>query len=243
MHTLEISYATDIGGRSTNEDKILARCFNGMYLLAVADGIGSHAAGEVASNVALTEIEKSLRLNPGEEDITEPLKEAVARANREIHSLSREKYEYNGMGTTLVMALIRQDKVFIASVGDSRAYCINGSQIKQITRDHSAVRELLDGGVINEEEASDHPYRGMLTRVLGVAPEVEADLYDVVLNPGDTLLLCSGGLTDSLKDEEIGEVINTADNLDEACAGLIRRAKESGARDNISIILAREKQG
>ena len=243
MDNLEISYLTDIGGRSTNEDKILARCFNGKHLLAVADGIGGHAAGEVASNLALTEIEKNLRLNPGEEEIKESMKEAVTRANREIHSLSKEKYEYDGMGTTLVMALIRQDKVFIANVGDSRAYCINRSQIKQITRDHSVVQELLEGGIITEEEVPQHPYRGTLTRALGVEPEVKVDIYDSALKPEEILLLCSDGLTDALKNEEIGDVISSTDNLDKACADLIRQAKESGARDNISVILAREKRG
>ena len=242
MSNLEICCMTDIGGRSTNEDRVLAKCFDGLHLLAVADGIGGHAAGEVASGVALIEIEKSLQLNLGKGDPRNQAKEAVAKANKEIYLLARENYEYAGMGTTLVMALVQQDKVLIANVGDSRAYCISGSQIKQITKDHSAVQELLEGGMITEEETRRHPLRGTLTRALGAEHEVKLDIYDIALNPGDILMLCSDGLTDSLSDEEIGDVISSSFNLDEACANLITRAKERGSRDNISLILAREKQ-
>ena len=241
MGSLEVSYLTDIGGRSTNEDRILAKSFDGLHLLAVADGLGGHAAGEIASDMAVTEIEESLQLSVREGDIRNQVKEAVARANRKIYSLARENDKYTGMGTTLVMALIRQARALIANVGDSRAYYLNESQIKQITRDHSVVQELLERGLITEEEAWYHPYRGTLTKALGVEPEVKVDLYDTTFNQGDILMLCSDGLTDSLRNEEIIEVISSAVNLDEACAELVRQAKARDTRDNISVILAREK--
>ena len=242
MSNLEICCMTDIGGRSTNEDRVLAKCLDGLDLLAVADGIGGHAAGEVASGVALLEIEKSLQSNSRQGDLHNQVKEAIAKANKEIYLLSTENPEYTGMGTTLVMALIRQDKALIANVGDSRAYCLSGSQLKQITRDHSAIQELLERGIITEEEVQQHPLRSTMTRALGTDPEVKADIYDIELLPGDILLLCSDGLTDSLRDEEIREAIGTAIKLDEACANLISQAKEKEAKDNISVIIAREKR-
>ena len=241
MGGLEISYLTDIGSRSANEDKVLVKCFDELYLLAIADGIGGHAAGEVASGVALIEIEKSLESNLWERDIQKPVKEAVAKANKEVYLLARENDDCAGMGTTLVMALIQQNQVLIANIGDSRAYCLSESHLKQITKDHSAVQELLEKGIITEEDARQHSLRGTLTRALGVEPEVEVDFYDFTLKPREMLMLCSDGLTDSLRDEEICDVISSAFDLDEACAELITRAKGRGSRDNISVITAREK--
>jgi len=242
MASLEICYLTDIGGRNTNEDELLIKSVEQLHLLAVADGIGGCAAGEVASGVALTEIEKSLEANLEEGDIGNVVKEAVAKANKEIYLLSKENSEYAGMGTTLVMALIQQGKVVIANVGDSRAYHLSGGQIRQLSRDHSVVQSLIERGMITEEEARHHPQRSSLTRALGVELEVKVDIYDIELLPGDFLLLCSDGLTDTLKDEEISEVVNASSRLDEACANLITRAKERGSRDNISVIIARDKR-
>lgn len=239
MANLEICCLTDSGGRNTNEDKLLIKSVEQLHLLAVADGVGGRPAGEVASDVALTEIEKSLEANLEEGDIGNVMKEAIAKANREIYSLSKENPEYSGMGTTLVMALIQQGKVVIANVGDSRAYHLSGGQIRQISRDHSVVQVLIERGMITEEEARHHPQRSSLTRALGVEPEVKVDIYDTELLPGALLLLCSDGLSNSLKDDEIREVINSASKLDEACANLISQAKEKGAKDNISVILAK----
>ena len=243
MDSLEICHLTDIGGKSTNEDKLLAKRFNGLHLLAVADGLGGQTAGEIASSVALVEIEGTLKTKLKEEDIRNTVKEAVSKANKEIYLLSKENPAYSGMGTTLVMALVWQGKASIANVGDSRAYHLSGSQIRQITRDHSVVQELLERGLITTEESRHHPQRSSLTRALGIEPEVRVDIYDIELLPGDIVLLCSDGLSDSLKDEEISEVISSSVNLDGACANLIERAKKKDARDNISVILARENKG
>lgn len=209
----------------------------------MADGLSTHATGEVASSVALIEVEQSLKGNLDGVDILSAINQAISKANKEIYLLSKENPAYAGMGTTLVMALVQQSKVLIANVGDSRAYCITGSQIRQITKDHSIVQGLREQGLITEEEARHHPQKSILTRALGVEPEVRADIYDIELLPGDVLLLCSDGLTDSLKDEEIKEVIDSSSRLDEACADLISRAKEKVAKDNITVVLAREKQG
>lgn len=243
MANLEIYCLTDTGGRSRNEDRLLAKSLKGLHLLAVADGLGGHAAGEVASSVALVEVEESLKTNLGGGDMLNAMKEAISKANREICLLSRENPAYAGMSTTLVMALVRQGKVVIANVGDSRAYQVSGSRIRRITKDHSVVQGLIEQGLIIEKEALHHPERSTLTRALGLEPEVEMDAYDIQLLPGDILLLCSDGLTDSLGDEEIRQVIGSSGKLDEACAKLIRQARENGGRDNISVILSREKRG
>jgi serine/threonine protein phosphatase PrpC len=242
MNNLEICCMTDIVGRSTNEDRVLAKCFDGLYLLAVADGIGGHAAGEVASGVAMIEVEKSLQLNLGKGDLRNQAKEALARANKEIYLLSRENSEYTGMGTTMVMALVQQGKVLIANVGDSRAYSISGGQIRWRTKDHSAIQELLETGTITEEEARQHPLKGTLTRALGMEQEVKLDLYDIAFSPRDILMLCSDGLTDSVSDEEIRGIIVSTQDLETACSNLVAIANEKGGEDNISIILARKNQ-
>ena len=241
MDNLEIYSATDIGGRSNNEDKVLTINLNDLAILAVADGMGGHSAGEVASGVAMIEIEKYFQMHPHTENLKLAAVESINKANKEIYQLSQENFEYTGMGTTLVMAIIKQTNVIIANVGDSRAYLITGNEIRKITKDHSAVQELLERGTITEEEARQHPFKGTLTRALGMEQEVKLDLYETMI-PGDILMLCSDGLTDSLSDEEMNEVIRSASNMDKACSNLIRRAKEKDVRDNISIILARVKQ-
>ena len=256
MGGLEISYLTDIGSRSTNEDKVLVKCFVGLYLLAIADGIGGHAAGEVASGVALIEIEKSLESNLWERDIQKPVKEAVAKANKEVYLLARENDDCAGMGTTLVMALIQQNQVLIANIGDSRAYCLSESHLKQITKDHSVVQVLIERGMITEEEAQHHPQRSSLTRALGVEPEVEVDIYDSTLKPGDILLLYTDGVTEHVNSEGIlfydpdtgGELERTIHkHRDLSSRELFARIKESllnfaEPQDDASFILIKRKK-
>ena len=241
MANLEICHLTDAGGRSTNEDRVLVLSIDKLYLLAVADGLGGRAAGEVASSVALKEIEEFLKANVAGGDRCTTLEEAIARANKEVYLLSRENPAYAGMGTTLVLALVQQDKILIANVGDSRAYHLSGNRLIQITTDHSVVQELMERGVITEDEVRRHPQRSKLTRAIGVEQQVKADLHETELMPGDTMLLCSDGLTDPLTDEGIKAVINSSSKLDEACAELVREAKEKGSTDNISVILGRRK--
>ncbi|MGB5925599.1 MAG: Stp1/IreP family PP2C-type Ser/Thr phosphatase [Dehalococcoidia bacterium] len=242
MADLDIACVTDTGGRGGNEDRLVAKSLGAVHLLAVADGLGGHAAGEVASSVALTELEGYLRANVVGEDILHAVKEAVSKANKEIHLLSEENPGYAGMGTTLVMGLVQADKVLVANVGDSRLYHISENAMNQITRDHSVVQELVEQGLITAQDALCHPEKSVLTRVLGLEPEVEADTYDIEFLPDDLLLLCSDGLTDSLRDEEIRGIIVSSGNLDEACARLISLAREKGGTDNISVVLARRKR-
>ena len=199
MTELEVGCGTDAGRRRReNEDSLLAVEIGDTYLVAVADGLGGHAAGEVASKVATIEIEHYLKSHP----IDDPgvaLRQAVAKANREILLLSRENPSYAGMGSTLVAALVRGAEACIVNVGDSRAYLV-GDAIEQVTVDHSLVQELVTKGVITKEEAFDHPQKNIVTRTLGLDEEANPDVYGVVTLSNRVLLLCSDGLTDSLRD-------------------------------------------
>lgn len=240
---LEVCSKTDVGRKmSTNEDSLLAKRLGDVYLLAVADGLGGHAAGEVASKVALIEIEEFLKARLGKEGISDQniqkaMEGAISKANNEIYRLSNENPAYARMGTTLVMAIVSENKAMIANVGDSRAYLI-GEEIKRITKDHSLVQELLDKRLITEEEAFKHPQKNIVTKTLGIESEVKADFHPIELDD-NIFLLCSDGLTDSLRDEEINEIVLRSKNLKAACDLLIDKAKEKGGEDNITVILAK----
>ena len=234
---LEVCLKTDVGRkRRKNEDALVAKRLDDIYLLAVADGLGGHASGEVASKIALIEVEEFLKARLGKENIKEATEAAISKANSEIYLLSRENPAYSNMGTTLVMAVVSENNALIANVGDSRAYLI-GEEIKRITRDHSLVQELLDKKLITEEEAFKHPQKNIVTKILGIEGEVKPDFCDIELD--DVLLLCTDGLTGSLRDEDIREIVVNSKDLSEACTKLIDSAKKKGGEDNITVILAK----
>lgn len=237
---LEVGYLTHKGKRANNEDSLLVRQIGDTWVLAVADGLGGHAAGEVASKMALIEIEEFSRraLRENRPPSQELVREAVAKANREIWLLSRENPSFSGMGTTLVLAVVTGTAAVIATVGDSRAYLI-GEDIEQRTKDHSLVQELVDAGEISSSEAAHHPKKNIVTRALGISSSVEPDILALDL-AGGTLLLCSDGLTDSLSDDRIHAILTTIPDLDVACSALIVAANEQGGEDNTTVILARE---
>jgi protein phosphatase len=237
---MEIASVSDVGGREANEDKVLTVNFGDINLLVVADGMGGHAAGEVASNIAVTEIQNFLESRIGGGDIIELINRSITQANREVYRQSQENEAYAGMGTTVVMAVVIYNLASIANIGDSRAYRISGNRITQLTKDHSAVQDLMDRGVISREEAREHPSRHVITRVIGTEPEVRPDLFTVPLRSGDILLLCSDGLTDVLLDEEIYNVIQSSGDLNAACNELVKHAMANHAHDNISVVLGRK---
>jgi PPM family protein phosphatase len=227
---------SDIGAiRATNQDSFLVRKFGDIYLLAVADGLGGQPAGDVASKMAVIELEETVKANIGEVPAKEMLIQAVAKANREIYLLSKENPEYKGMGTTLVAAILFGDGAVIANVGDSRAYLI-GDGIRQITQDHSLVQEMSKNENNGKENAS--PQKNIVTRVLGVAAEVKPDFFEIKL-AGDALLLCSDGLTNTLNDAEIQKIVNSQPGIDATCDRLIAAANEKGSNDNVTVILAK----
>jgi protein phosphatase len=229
---------SDIGAvRFINQDSVLIRKFGDIYLLAVADGLGGQPAGDVASKMAVIELEETVKANIGKVPEKEILIQAVAKANREIYLLSKENPEYKGMGTTLVAALVSADKAVITNTGDSRAYLI-GEGIMQITRDHSLVQEMVDKGDISRDDACQKAQKNIVTRVLGTMPEVKPDFFEIKL-AGNAMLLCSDGLTNTLSDLEIQMAVNGMPELEAACDRLIAAANEKDSKDNVTVALAK----
>ncbi|NMG82595.1 MAG: serine/threonine-protein phosphatase [Methanosarcinales archaeon] len=235
---------TDIGGRKHNEDAVSTITFEHphgcFHLLIVADGLGGHAAGEVASKLAVIELTETVkRTIPQPETMTMEamktlLKEGFKKANDEICYQAKLTPERSNMGTTLVAALLRDDGTgVVANVGDSRAYLV-GDKISRVTVDHSYVQELVDREIITEDEAFDHPDKNIVTKMMGLK-DVEPDLYEVKLDE-NVLLLSSDGLSDTLRDVEIQAAVSG--RLDEMCRRLVKAALARGAKDNVTVVLA-----
>ncbi len=236
---LDVAAATDIGlCRHANEDALALAPELGLYL--VADGMGGHKAGKVASELAAEHALSAIQALQGAvASPSEKLRQAVACANREIHQRAGTCPELAGMGTTLVMMLVTEDRIALAHVGDSRAYLIRGNRIRLLTDDHSLVGELLRRRQITEDAARDHPQRNVLTRALGVAPTTQPDLAELTPLPGDTFVLCSDGLTTHLRDCDILEVVGQNPELQKSCDALIALANHRGGLDNITTVLLR----
>ncbi len=218
--------------RKENEDSYLINDRLGLF--AVADGMGGHEAGEVASRLAVKTLEESMSAN-GKNDGALAL--AIQAANREIYRQSQEKQDLAGMGTTITAVHCGEGKVFIGHVGDSRAYLIRNSQATLLTRDHSLVSELVRSGHISEEEAETHPHRHIVTRALGTEPGVEVDILSPVIEQGDRLFLCTDGLSNLVKPEEVVLAIKSNDSPAAALEKLKQLALERGGFDNITALL------
>jgi len=225
--------------RKTNEDSSLV-CEE-LQLLAVADGMGGHQAGEVASRLALDTISDYLFENKGHIDANPAgvLREALEEANQKIFRQAQQEPDYHGMGTTITAALLPPGKMCLAHVGDSRAYLIRGGDIRLVTDDHSLVNELIKNGGITEDEASRHPHRNVLTRAIGSSAGVDVDIYEETTLPGDILLLCTDGLSNLLNPDEIREMVAAAPSLDGGAGNLVDQALARGGSDNITVVLCR----
>jgi len=244
---LEIVTATHSGMvRSHNEDSIAADAEIGLAVLA--DGMGGYNAGEVASGIAVelirTEMKKSLAdRKPEEFDGTEAerLIEAHAtRANNAIYQASQSQPQYSGMGTTLVVALWHDNQISVGHIGDSRLYRLRDGALEQITRDHSLLQEQIDSGMITKEQARHSQNKNLVTRAVGIDPEVETEVHTYSVQPGDVYLLCSDGLSDMVTDEDVQLTLGSlASNLPLAAEQLVELANDNGGRDNISVILVR----
>jgi protein phosphatase len=230
---------TDVGlRRRGNEDRYALDPQLGLCL--VADGMGGHSAGQVASTLAADAVVASLRESKGADaTVAEKLRAAIEDANHAIYTASRQKNEYMGMGTTVVALLVEGERAAIAHVGDSRAYRVRGGRIRQLTDDHSIVGELLRRHEITADDAREHPHRHVLTRALGVRGHVQPDLAELTLSPGDQFVLCSDGLTNHVEDHEIAKLTSEASDLEAGCAALIELANRRGGEDNITVVLAR----
>ncbi|HTE71148.1 MAG TPA: Stp1/IreP family PP2C-type Ser/Thr phosphatase [Actinomycetes bacterium] len=239
---LVFAAATDVGRmRKNNEDSYLSQ----KPVAAVADGMGGHSAGEVASAIAIEELAALRGRGPWENETaaTDDLKQAILRANRRIREMAAGDRKLNGMGTTLVALLEDGDLVHLANVGDSRGYLLRQGELSQVTVDHSLVQELVDDGRLSPEDAERHPQRSVITRALGIEPEVEFDLFTYKLQVGDRLLLCSDGLSDVVEPRQIRNVLLRVRNPDEAARRLIAVANEQGGPDNITVIVVDANDG
>jgi protein phosphatase len=221
--------------RTNNEDSYLSE----RPVAAVADGMGGHNAGEVASAIAIEELTtlKGMGPWPNERAATDDLKRAIVRANRRIREMAAGDRELNGMGTTLVAVLEDGDSVHLANVGDSRAYLLRQGELTQVTVDHTLVQELVDDGRLSPKDAERHPQRSMITRALGVDHEVEIDLFTYKLLPGDRLVLCSDGLSDVLKPPQIRNALLRVRDPQKAAERLVALAVEGGGPDNVTVIV------
>ncbi|AMA72612.1 MULTISPECIES: Stp1/IreP family PP2C-type Ser/Thr phosphatase [Aneurinibacillus] len=228
--------------RQTNEDSgRVQRYDNGWILGIVADGMGGHQAGDVASQMAVDIICDSLRevadhLTPNE--LQQKLNDAIQLANERILAYAQEHEECHGMGTTVVIALMNRQLGVLAHVGDSRIYRYSHGILQQITNDHTLVNELLRNHQITQDEAANHPRRNILTRALGTDKKVKADFSILHWDTGDTLLLCSDGLSGKISGETIASVLANG-SLKEMADELIARALKAGGEDNITVILLR----
>ena len=223
--------------RTVNEDALLT---TGPELFALADGMGGYAAGETASREALQvlqqEAEKFKELTGTE--LCTAMRETVQQANKHIRQMAQNEIQYHDMGTTLVAVYLAADgKAYAVNVGDSRLYVI-GEKIQQITRDHSLVQEMVRMGELDPEQARKHPKKNIITRALGAEKTVDIDFFDVKLEPGDVVLMCSDGLSNMVEDSQLREIISdTSTDLDEKGRILIREANRNGGKDNIAIVL------
>ena len=232
---------TDIGRkRELNEDYIYT---SGQpigalpNLFIVADGMGGHKAGDYASMHTVDRFVEVIRELGEEHGVQDAINEAVTAANAYIYQRSRENSNLSGMGTTLVLASCIGNEAIVANIGDSRLYLVNDDAMTQITRDHSLVEEMVTLGGIDREMARNHPDKNIITRAVGVKEKVAADFFEVDLTKGDKLLLCSDGLTNMLRDEEIYQIIQNNKELEQAPKALVDAANENGGRDNIAVVL------
>jgi protein phosphatase len=235
--------------RQHNEDRILASDVLGLY--AVADGMGGHAAGEVASEAAIKALEEFVARTRDDPDFTWPfgrheeydleeniLHSAVALANRQVCRLSEKNAALGGMGTTLAALYMPEDKAYLCHVGDSRVYLLREGGLQGLTVDHSWVNEQVQRNLISQEEARQHRWRNVITRALGSREDVEIDLTRIEPQPGDLFLICSDGLTSMVDDATITQCLASANgDLAGACAELVKKANAAGGLDNVSVVL------
>ena len=251
---IEVAALTDTGRvREQNEDALAFSAEFGYAILA--DGMGGYRAGEVASLMAVGVLEAvfkegmcRLRTEPVKlplecsKQISELMLTAISRANADIVKVSREEPECEGMGTTVVAAVMYDSAITIAHVGDSRAYRLRNGEFKQITKDHSMLQEQIDAGLITPEDARTSANRNLVTRAIGIDTALDVEIHAHQMLPGDVYLLCSDGLSDMVNDAEMcGILLGENASLDDACRALVDQANAHGGHDNISVVLVRIK--
>lgn len=239
---------TDVGCvRKHNEDNFLLAPELGLFL--VADGLGGHAAGEIASQIVVERMGAFIaqtaerdRTWPVEYDVQIPydgnrLRTAILLTDQAILEDIRLNPERESMGSTVVACLVNQATVTLVHVGDSRAYLIDTQGIRQITKDHSWVAEQIENGILTPDEARKHPFRNVITQALGNGGELDVAIQEYTARPMERILLCSDGLSGMLRDSDIWEIVIRAEDLEAACAQLIAKAKANGGEDNITVVI------
>lgn len=227
---------TDVGlVRVNHEDSYLIDDSGGKKLFIVADGMGGHNAGEVASLEACRKIDAYIRSHEGSDDVL--LEEAVKKANREIFNHASQNEAMRGMGTTVDACVLSGSEITVAHVGDSRVYIVSKGALRKITKDHSVVGMMLDAGSITEEEAKNHPQRHYITRAVGTSYGIDVDIIKETIAEDEFVLMCSDGLTDMVSEEDILSIVSDAPKLSEAADALVAKAKENGGVDNITLVI------
>jgi PPM family protein phosphatase len=237
---VEVGFKTDLGrNRALNEDNLLVDAELGLFI--VADGLGGHGAGELASSIAVMEISNHIRnqIVQGQETNV-VIDEAIIKANAEIRKSGLDNIDYAEMGTTVVLALLSGNRALISHVGDSRAYMITNGAMKQLTNDHTFVADWLREGSITVEEARTHDARHGLYAALGVEDGIEPETAEWPWDNCSSLLLCSDGLTEMVPEDQIEAIVNCSDTPQQACDLLVEAANEMGGTDNISVIIVRQ---
>jgi serine/threonine protein phosphatase PrpC len=240
---------TDVGRRrESNEDDFLLEPGSGVY--AVADGMGGHAAGEIASHLAIDTLREVLHRDDraierrSVDEVTEWLRGAVVEANRRICDSIRLHEERRGMGTTVVALVHAGDEAVVGHVGDSRMYLLREDELVRMTSDHSWVNEQVKLGLMNDDTAQRHPMRNIVTRALGSRPDVLVDVASLQVRAGDVLLLCSDGLNTMLSDEQIRAIVaGHRDDPEAACRALVEEANRHGGEDNVTVVVACVSEG
>lgn len=236
---MKISSATSTGKiRALNEDSFfVSDTSDGTVLAVVADGMGGHNAGEVASAEMVNMLKNSVFSAGTDTKIV--LLDAIECANNAIYKMSVRSPQLHGMGTTVTACVITDGKVTAAQVGDSRLYLIRDGEITQITKDHSLVEMLIESGSITKEDAKHHPQKNVITRAIGTDSTVQADIYEFNATPGDTVLLCSDGLVNMVEDEKILSLITETEDFETLAGNLVNEAENAGGVDNITAVLIR----
>lgn len=240
---LRFSHAmlTDVGKvRQRNEDMADVDAKRGVYVLA--DGMGGHPAGNVASKTAVVALIKHIA-GKGTRDRPAKLRESILVANRAVLSLAETDPSMHGMGTTVCVVWLSQARAYIAHIGDSRIYVMRDGQIHQVTRDHTVVRELIERGELSEDSIEAQRMGHILTQAVGLDPNVEPDLGMIPPQAGDVFLMCSDGLSDIVDDSAMADILKETPDLDEAAKRLVQAALDAGGHDNITVLLVRVDAG
>ncbi|MBM3270646.1 MAG: Stp1/IreP family PP2C-type Ser/Thr phosphatase [Candidatus Sericytochromatia bacterium] len=238
--TLNLGCLTDVGKvRDINQDCFSTNLEFGLFM--VADGMGGHLAGEKAAQSAVEVVTAMVCEEAAQNgDAVGLIRRAIQEANRQIVQASLQDASMRGMGTTATVAIAQGDTLYFGHVGDSRAYLIKqGKEIEQVTEDHSVVAQLLKAGAITPQEAAHHPYRNVITRCLGMQMDVEADTLEATWQPGDSLLLCTDGLSGLVSDEEMLAMATQDEDPQDACQKMLDLAMARGGYDNITVVLIR----